>query len=589
VGALAVVLLGLLGLLAAGWLAIRGKQARTAVDAARVAGERTRTALLAGDTAAAQRELGTAGREARRARTLVSDPVWRTATRLPAVGDDVRAVRTVVTAVDDVTSGVLPPVVTVGSTLRPAALRVRGDAIALAPLLRAQAPLAGAAARAEAVRARVTTLDRDGLVGPVERGVADAQGALDELAETTAGASRAAALLPPMLGATGPRRYFLAFQNSAEARGTGGLLGAYGILEADRGRLRLRHLGPNTELRPVRRMPIDLGADFAALYNDDPALWANANVSPHFPYAARIWLALWSQQRGQRLDGVIATDPTALSYVLRATGPVSLPDGQRIGAANAVPATLRDVYARFPAPGDNPRRDAYLQQIAAAVVAKLLSGSGDPRAVADALGRAAGERRLLVYSTREDEQARLEAAEVSGSIPRRGGPYAAFVVNNAAGGKLDYYLDRRLRYRSEGCAGPQRRSRITATLTSRAPARGLPRYVVLRADKGGGTSAPGEPTGTNVSLVQVYAAKGATLVTAKLDGQPILVTAGAEQGHAVFQARVVLRPGQRRELDLELREPAALRPGEVGTFDQPLVRPLVKDLPPAADVVWCSR
>ena len=39
-------------------------------------------------------------------------------------------------------------------------------------------------------------------------------------------------ILATLYGPTGSTRYFLAFQNPGELRGTGGLIGQYGILEA---------------------------------------------------------------------------------------------------------------------------------------------------------------------------------------------------------------------------------------------------------------------------------------------------------------------------------------------------------------------
>ena len=58
------------------------------------------------------------------------------------------------------------------------------------------------------------------MIGPVASAVTDVRRQLDELASTTAKASSAAQLLPPMLGSSGKRTYLLAFQNNAEARGT---------------------------------------------------------------------------------------------------------------------------------------------------------------------------------------------------------------------------------------------------------------------------------------------------------------------------------------------------------------------------------
>ncbi len=46
-----------------------------------------------------------------------------------------------------------------------------------------------------------------------------------------------------MMGADGPRTYFMGFQTNAEARGTGGLLGGFGILRFDNGTATVDTLG----------------------------------------------------------------------------------------------------------------------------------------------------------------------------------------------------------------------------------------------------------------------------------------------------------------------------------------------------------
>ena len=314
------------------------------------------------------------------------------------------------------------------------------------------------------------------------RAVVDVRKKIDQLAATTDDAARAAELIPPMLGADGPRRYFLAFQNPAEARGTGGLLGAYGVLKADDGAIKVEHLGPNTELTNPKKLPIDLGADFQALYGRTPPYWVNGNISPHFPDAGRIWTAMWQQEFGEGLDGVIATDPVALGYMLKATGPAKLPGGGQITAANAAALTMKDVYARYPTGAENTVRDAYLQGVAGAVFARLLSGEGDPKALADQLGQAAGERRLLIYSTHPQEQRQLEQTQLAGAVPKTARPFAGLVVNNYSGSKLDYYLDRTLDYRRSCPAGDgTTTSTITVTLTNTAP-KGLPAYVDQQLD-----------------------------------------------------------------------------------------------------------
>ena len=41
---------------------------------------------------------------------------------------------------------------------------------------------------------------------------------------------------------------------------------------------------------------------------------------------------------------------------------------------------MRQVYARYPSPDQTAQRKAFLQAVAAAALAKVLSGTGDPQA-----------------------------------------------------------------------------------------------------------------------------------------------------------------------------------------------------------------
>jgi len=284
---------------------------------------------------------------------------------------------------------------------------------------------------------------------------------------------------------------------------------------------------------------------------------------------------MWQEQFGEALDGVIATDPVALSHILAATGPADLPGGGTITAENAVELTMKKVYDRYPTVDENTVRDDYLEGISRSVFGKLLSGSGDPKALAEQLGDAAGEHRLLVYSTHADDQRRLEQTPLAGAVPRGNGPFAGVVVNNYSGNKLDYYLDRKLVYDRSSCASADERveSRITVTLTNNAPITGLPPYVDDRLDP---ENFRGERArGGSTSLVQVFATEGAELLGAELDGRDLLMTAGLEQGKSVFQSNVTLLAGQSRTLVLRLSEPRATgRPQLMSP--QPLVRSLAQ-------------
>ena len=120
---------------------------------------------------------------------------------------------------------------------------------------------------------------------------------ITDLLENTALAAR---LAPSMMGADGPRTYFMGFQTNAEARGTGGLLGGFGILRFDNGARNRRHPGGRTTELKGPFAPIDLGPEYAEQYGfTNPSTdLRNSNLSSHFPYAAQIWKSMWAQQTG---------------------------------------------------------------------------------------------------------------------------------------------------------------------------------------------------------------------------------------------------------------------------------------------------
>ncbi len=553
-------------------LAYDGYVVRRELDAARVAASGARAALLDGDTAVAGRRVSDLRRHSEDARDAVSGPGWRLGQQIPVVGDDLAAVRTAAVVIDEIADGVLPPLVDVAGSTDLARLRVAGDRLDLAPLLAAQPDLELADGGMRRAARALAAVDRTGLVGPVRSAVDDLGREVTDLRVLTRDAAALARVLPPLLGEDGTKRYFLAFQNNAEARGTGGLLGAFGILEATEGRLGITRLGSNQELEDAPEVPVDLGPAFAELYGSSPRLWVNANVSPHFPYAAQIWLALWQRQFDERLDGVIATDPVGLGLLLRATGPVTGPDGQEITSRNAAEVTLRDVYERYPTVADNPQRDAYLQEVAGTVAARALSGRGDPRALISALREAVGDARLRVYSADPEVQTDLAPHAVSGVVPEAVRPYLAVTVNSGVASKLDYYLERKITYTTTGCTATARRVRVRVDLTNTAPRQGLPPYVAFPPGEREVPALAGRPRGTNYLLVDVVPTIGTGLVEARLDGEPYAATGGRVRGHPVFGFDVALDPGQTRTIEVDLVEPRVA--GRLRVDRQPLVRPL---------------
>lgn len=548
-------LLILVVLIGAAWVGWRALQARDELAATRTIIRSTETGLLSAQPESARASLAALQVRTRRARELTHDPVWSAYRRIPVLGRSLTTVAGLTAAADDLALEALPELVEVGATLSPSSLRVRGDTIALAPLVGAQQPLDRAASTTTALADRIHALPSDLVVGPVAKARAELLGELVGLSRRTRSAAAASRVAPSMLGSEGPRRYLLAIQNNAEARATGGLIGAFGIVEADRGRVRLAKIGLNSELVNATSPVVDLGPEYTERYRGFAAesFWLNANMSPHFPYAHAIWTELYRRATGVALDGTIAVDPVAMSYLLSATGGAVLPDGRTVDGANVVDLTLRDAYARYP---DSAQRDAFLRVVAQLSFDRLVSGEGDTKALMAGLGRAAGEGHLLLASSVDAEQDILAGLPVGGVLPDDDAPFLSVITQNAGGNKLDYYLRRSVTYHRRT---PEEVA-VRVGLRNTAPP-GLPAYVRGRLDLPGGRS---PVDGQSRTYVSVYATSGARLLRARLNGVPLLMEVDSERGHPVFSAYVDLDPGVEQVLELDLMDPDTGRRVHIG-------------------------
>jgi hypothetical protein len=314
---------------------------------------------------------------------------------------------------------------------------------------------------------------------------------------------------------------------------------------------------------------VNLGAVFSARYGqDDPqGTIANSDISPEFSYAGRIWAGMWQAKTGQHVDGALAVDPTALSYLLRVTGPAKLASGELVSADNVVALTQQGQYARYrgDTAKDNLERKQYLTSVARAVSAKITAG-GDPTQLVRALTRAAGERRLLVWSADASVQRELRAADWSGSLQPAQGALAGFAVVNAAGSKLDYYLDRTLTFTRSSC-GANGSAVATLRLHNDAPTSGLAPYVTIRADKQRGAK-PGD----NRLLVSFYAPAGSRIDKVMVDGRAVHFGMQTEAGSVVTTLDLELPRQSARMISVTASGPAFA--GNVGILEQPLARPL---------------
>jgi UDP-N-acetylmuramyl pentapeptide phosphotransferase/UDP-N-acetylglucosamine-1-phosphate transferase len=416
----------------------------------------------------------------------------------------------------------------------PEKLRVRGGQVALDEVREITPSLAEAAILLAQTSERVDAIDTDFLLPPVKDAL---QKVTHELGRTETDARRgaqAALKLPAILGGDGPRHYFLAVQNNAESRASGGIILFWGILTAENGKVDL------DELRPVRVLndqiegepTIEAPADYLERYGryDPQHTWQNVNLSPDFPAVGQVISSLFPQSGGYPIDGVVRVDPYGLAALLRLTGPVRVePWPEPITAENVVQVTLHDAYDFF---DDENEREDFLSEVGSEVVDSASSGDlGQPGRIAEVLGEATRQGHLALYFTRPDEQ---ELARTLGADGRMKGVKKddlLVTTQNAGSNKLDYYLRRSLEYEAlidpseDGLtAGVAGTLKLTLDNTVERDS-GLPQTVV-------GPNIPELAEGDNLSIVSVYSPLQFT--AGAVNGFPLNLNIEREAGRNVF-------------------------------------------------------
>ncbi|WP_431220314.1 DUF4012 domain-containing protein [Leifsonia xyli] len=548
---------GILLLFTAVWIGVRASIAQRELNDAVPAAERVKTAIGAGDLAAARRATDELRGHTGTAASLTSDPIWVTVEAVPWIGPNLTAFRTAAAATDTVAEQVVRPLVAVGSAIDLRALAVTNGRIDLAPIKAAQPTVVKAQAAFADARTSVGGIETGALLSPVAAGIDGLQNVLDKATPEVDGLSNAVRLLPSMLGGDGPRDYLLAAQNPAELRSTGGLIGAVALVHADKGAMTLLRQEAGTSIGPWDDSVADVPLNTQGLYGPLVGRYLqDANLTPDFPLAAATVARMWTTTYGGNVDGVIAVDPVVLSGVLKATGPLTLASGDTLTSSNAVKLLLNDVYTRF----EDPRQqDAFFASAARAVFDRLSAGGVNGKKLLSALADGGDARRVLIWSAKADDQKVLLRTTLAGGLPTSDLSKAGIGVyfNDATGSKMDYYLGTAVSAGAAVCRADGKPSTvINVTLTNHAPkdaGTSLPKYVT-----GGGTY--GVTPGNIRTRVAVYGPKDGFLAATQLAGANYATVAGVDGGRPVSLFTVELAPGESKTVSVQFLNAGQIAP-----------------------------
>lgn len=368
---------------------------------------------------------------------------------------------------------------------------------------------------------------------------------IDSVTESVRKARSVLAALPTLLGRAADRRYLLAFQSPSEERGTGGIFGYYGVLHATDGRLSLGKVSSIARLEDALTEPVGAPRWFLREYKvfGGTDTFRQTNLSPNFPVVSRVWLEMYQAAIGQRLDGVIAMDPVALSQMMKGTGPLPSPDGP-VDADHITAVLMHDSYQL------GFRRQNQLIASLIKVFWEKVNTDVDAPAFVAGLSEAVSTQHFKVYSADSEAQAALARVGANGDF-RDYGPNVQFMYhNNIGANKVDFYLNRLIDSRVELL--PSGDARVSTRITWESTAPSGPPSILL------GDDTAAAKVGFDNMLVNFVLPKGSRVKRFAIDGfreSPIKAT---DSGWRRYWTTNFLPPGKTSKAIIEYVIPNAV-------------------------------
>ncbi len=292
------------------------------------------------------------------------------------------------------------------------------------------------------------------------------------------------------------QRYLVVFQNNHELRPTGGFMGSFAVVDAQKGKiLNIDVPGGGTydlrgQLTEFVKPPLPL-----QLLNKR---WEfqDANWFPDFAASARKMEWFYENGRGATVDGVIALNASVLERALKILGPLEAGD-ILLNGSDAIEKLQYEVETGYDKETEQPK------EILAEILDKLMSNltnlkSVDAISLLTELHEALAQKEIQIYMNDDNTQKSLRMFGWTGEIlpVPSGQDYLAVIHTNIQGQKSD--------------------AKILQTINHEAvideDGNIIDTVMVERTH----TGTPGEQFygGPNISYVRVYVPEGAELIDA---------------------------------------------------------------------------
>lgn len=454
------------------------------------------------------------------AKEIADGALWRVASYVPVLGDDVTAVRGMVDVVDGMVGETLPSLASTVQTLMNSGLSGGGEGqLNLQPIVDAQDGFTKVNELVQQQADAINALPQPH-VGVVRSVYEQGKEQINKVADMLDQVNGMVQAMPKLLGQDGPRTYLLVAQTTSEQRSGGGLVGSLGTMQVDNGNISVGEFHSNKEF-------VALGESATAEEHDvfSGPLYFSFDVRdlfavPDFSRTAEMLNTVWQRSEyACDIDGVIAIDPLFIQEMVRINGDITLDNGQVLTGDNTAEFMLNGIYKAF----DPDTQDVYFEYVASAVMDGAFSNMTMDKMmqIAQAMGTLAEGRHFYAYTFHEDEAEYFQGAGFAKNAPdSETDPEVGIYMNEQNASKLGWYLRRSSTITRTACNADGSQTyhvtfSITNTLTSDEMASATT-YILGGAQPG--VDGIVAPAGTSAQRMLFYAPAGGSITNLTASG-----------------------------------------------------------------------
>lgn len=359
-------------------------------------------------------------------------------------------------------------------------------------------------------------------------------------------------LLPEMVAIEGSKSYLVLLQNNMELRPGGGFIGSFAKVSFEGGKLKNLDVNDiyaidgnlNIQVEPPKEIKEDLGQKYWFL--------RDSNWESDFPTSARQAEWFYTKETGERVEGVVALDVSAIEELLGAIGPLDLADyNEKITADNLFEKAISHAELSF-FPGSQAKK-SFITALTNQLFNKIFFlPQNNWAGIIAALGKGLDEKHISIYLNDTKLFSYLAAERWIHDLPRQPKiqtptelaqtkDFLSVVEANLGANKVNYYLDRS--YQLETVVGKDGEIQHTLRIgyTNKSPSEAF-------------------PGGKYKNRMRIYLPFGSKLTKASWGESDVTrdVTSFVDYGRSGYSMLLELLPKEQKNLVLDYTVPIKL-------------------------------